>query len=189
MGHAKPATVIARATCTLLLCAAVFISAMPRAHALRLKPGSFVLQSGMGPGFKLGSTVGGSPGYVMLNVGGEYAVSSAWTAIVDTSLGLADTVPVRVRTGGRFRLTGLGVPFLPYAQVQSSFGRLYGVLGADLWVAGGRVGIGTDYFLTKDYAVGALASADLGRTLGARPAFYGSFEFFIYAARVYGSGL
>lgn len=130
----------------------------------------------MGPGFKLGSTLGGSSGFLLLDSQIENALSRHLSTVVGVGLGLADTIPIRLRGGFRYRIANLDLPLSPFGQVQLTLGRLYDVIGANLNVAGIRAGIGIDYFLTANLATGLLIAADLGTTMGQRPAFFGTLE-------------
>ena len=97
---------------------------------------------------------------------------------VELSFGLAGSQPLKLRAGGRYRLTGLvgDLPVSPYVLAQISAGRLFDVLGANLTTIGVRAGGGADYFLTANFAVGALAGWELARTTGERPTSYSQIE-------------
>lgn len=145
-------------------------------QARTLEPGSIWFNGGVGPGFRVGSPLGGSDTYLMLNAQGEYLLSSALGATGEVSLGLAETNPFKIRLGASYHFSGLELPILPYAFGQLSVGRLLDVLGADLTTLGGRVGGGADYFLTARFKVGALFGWELATTLGDRPVTYSQIE-------------
>ncbi len=151
------------------------------ALARTVDPGSFSVSGGIGPTLRLGSTLSAGRAYFMLQGGAEYDFTSSIGAIADLSYGLGSSQPFRFHVGGRYRLTKLDLPVSPYAQLQLSVGKLYGVLGADLTYWGARVGAGADYFLTKNFGAGALVGLDLGSTTGDRPAFYGLVDILVYA--------
>jgi hypothetical protein len=155
---------------------------IPNAAAARTtEAGSTVLGAMIGPGFKLGSTLGGSSAYLLTGVQAEYVFDKSLSAVADLSVGLAGTVPVRFHAGARYRFSDLELPISPYIQGQVTIGRLNNVLGATLPYLGLRVGAGADYFLTSNIAVGALAAVDMGSTTGDRPAFYGTVDVLAYA--------
>jgi hypothetical protein len=142
------------------------------AQARTVDPGTFWLSGGLGGAFKEGSNLGGSNGYLMLTVQGEYVVSSNWGVVGDVTLGnlgLWGTNPLRVHAGARYRLTGLQLPVSPYAQLQFSAGKLFNALGANLWTFGPRVALGADYFLTAKLLVGAAVGYELLVTTGPWP--------------------
>jgi hypothetical protein len=166
-----------------LLLLTALVCALPAvAGARTVEPGKITASVAVGPGFQWGSILGGSGIWLVLQGRGEYAVDEKLGVVADLQLGLSDTVPVRFRAGGRYRLTGLELPVSPYGQAQLSIGRLYDVIGADLTVWGLFAGIGADYFLTAQLGTGALIGMDFGRTTGDRPAFYGTVEITVYAS-------
>ncbi len=165
----------------------LFISLIPGAALARnVEAGSMLVSAGVGGGIKMASPLGGdgTGGHLLLMAQGEYALSKALGAVVGVNLGLGSIVPLRLRLGGRYRLTDLGLPVVPYGQVQLSVGELFNVIGADLTTLGVHVAVGADYFLTADLAVGGSLGFDLSSTFGDRPAFYGTFEFMAVATYV-----
>jgi hypothetical protein len=146
-----------------------------------VEPGAVQLGAQVGPGLRLGSELGGSRAHLVLNGIGEYAFDKVWAANLELGLGLASTVQLLARAGARYRVADLGIPVSPYGLAQVSATRLVGVIGANLWALGLRLGTGADYFLTKQWAVGALLATDLGTTLGDRPAFLGTVEILVGA--------
>jgi hypothetical protein len=166
-----------------LLCLSLLLLILPGAAAARnVEPGTFIGTAFIGPSIRLGSTLGGSRGYLALGAQGEYSLDKSLSALGDVSLGLAGTIPLRLHAGVRYRLTDLGLPISPYVQGQLAYGKLYDVLGANLTFLGLRAGAGADYFLTADMATGVLLALDFGGTLGARPAFYGTVDALVYAS-------
>ena len=152
------------------------------AGARTVEPGTMTVAGAVGPGFRMGSRLGGSRAYLLLGGQVEYAGTSTLTSIADFSLGLADTIPVRLRAGARYRLAGTEGPFAPYLQGQIVVGRLWDVIGANLWVLGVRGAAGADYFLSARLGVGAVVGVDVGRTLVSPSAFYNTFDVIAYAS-------
>lgn len=152
------------------------------AYAVNVEPGSLWGSFGLGPGFKLGTELGGSKAYALLDGDVNYSFTENLSVDGELTLGLANTIPWRWRLGGRYRFSDLKMPVSPYVLAQFSTGVLFDVIGANLWVVGGRFGGGADYFLTADIGVGAQLTFDLGSTLGQRPAFYGTSEILAYAS-------
>lgn len=169
-----------------LLMLAVVLLLPGAARARTVEPGTIWATAALGPGFRLGSALGAADGNLLVMAQGEYAISSALSAVAELNLGIARTLPLRFRPGARYRLTGLALPLSPYAQAQLSVGELFDVLGANLTYIGARLGAGADYFLTGDLSAGASLGVDLGSTVGERSAFYGSFEVMIYASMALG---
>jgi hypothetical protein len=151
------------------------------ASARTMEAGAVSLSAGLGPAFKLGSTLNASGGYLMAFGQGEYNLSNAVSALGTVELGLSGTVPLRLHVGGRYRLVGLDLPISPYAQAQVTVGRLYDVINTNLTYVGFRLGAGADYFLTAKISGGLTAFLDLGSTTGVRPAFYGLSGVLLYA--------
>lgn len=151
------------------------------ASARTLEPGAVLLSASLGPGIRLGSTLGGSGGYFVAAAQAEYAFEKSLSAVADVSIGLAGTIPLRFHAGARYRLSDLDLPISPYVQAQLSAGRLYNVLGANLPYYGVRLAGGGDYFLTGNLGAGALVGVDLGSTTGERPAFHGIVDVLVYA--------
>ena len=56
-------------------------------HARNIEPGELRCSLAVGPGFKLDQTLGGAPGYFMLDIVGEYTFSKAASVIANASLG------------------------------------------------------------------------------------------------------
>ena len=146
------------------------------AQARTMEAGSLWMNSSFGSGVKLGSRVGGSNGFLMLNAGTEYLLSPELSVIADIDVGVAGTIPLRLHAGARYRLTGLGSPLSPFAQLQLTAGRVYNALGADLGLFGIRAGLGADYFITSRLAGGLVTHLDLNTTLAETRAFYGVWE-------------
>lgn len=149
------------------------------AAARNVEPGSVWVGAQLGPAFKLGTRLGGSGGYLMLGASGEYSFSKQLGVAADLQLGnfgFIGTSPFRLRAGGRYRLTDLGLPVAPYGEVKMSLGRLSDVIGANLTIWGVHLAAGADYFLTAELAVGGHVGIDLGSTISDRSAFYGTFE-------------
>ncbi len=155
------------------------------ATARTVEPGTFALSGGVGPAFKLGSSLGASSAYLHLMAQGEYSFNKSLSGVADVALGLAGTVPLRLHLGPRYRFADLDLPISPYVQAQISVGRLYGVLGADLTYIGARLGGGADYFLTANLALGGLVAVDFGSTTGDAPRFYGTVDVFAYASYIF----
>ena len=149
------------------------------ASARTVEPGSIWLAVGSGFGFKTATNIGGSSGFWMVNVQGEYCFSTTLSLVSDVDIGLANTNPIRLRIGTKHRMTGLDLPLSPYLQVQASVGRLFNALGANLTLLGVRAGLGVDYFLTRRISASVGFSTDLGTTLGERPALYGTHELLV----------
>jgi hypothetical protein len=152
------------------------------AQARNVEPGTIWLTGGPGFDLKMGSPLGGSKAHFLLLAQGEYDFTKSLGIVAGVNLGLAGTVPLRFRVGGKYRLADLGLPIAPWGQAQLSVGRLFDVLGANLTTLGVNVAIGADYFLMANLAVGAMAGFDVSTTLGERPAFYGTFEFLAVAS-------
>ncbi len=159
-----------------LLC----LVAVPAA-ARTMEAGNLSATAGIGPGFRLGRTLGASNTYLMALGQGEYNLSSAMSVIGGVELGISGTVPLRLHLGGRYRLVGLDLPISPYAQAQMSVGRLFDVINTNLTYLGLRLGAGADYFLTAKIAAGANVFTDMGSTTGVRPAFFGVVGLMVYA--------
>ncbi len=151
------------------------------AQAITVEPGSLRGSGFAGPAFKLSGQLGGSG--ANLTVGGtlEYSISSQISFVGDVALGLADTLPMRLRAGGRYRFTGLKLPVSPYAQGELSFAYLVDVINANIPAIGIRAAGGADYFLTKDMSVGAQVGLDIARTVTDYPVTFGTLEFFALA--------
>ncbi len=150
-------------------------------NAKTMSPGDTWVRAGFGLGAKLGSQIGGSNYFLMLNAGAEHSFDSNFSFVGDVDWGVAGTLPLRIHAGGRYRLTGLELPLSPFAQLQLSGGMVFNALGADLGLAGLRAGLGTDYFITSKLSGGAVLNFDFNTTLGERPAFYGQWEFLLSA--------
>ncbi len=147
-------------------------------HARTAEPGDISVGGQLGLGSRMSSKLGagGYEPYLMLGGTGEYAIDMNLAAAGELSLALGRSIPIRLRAGAKYRLTGLELPISPYGLGQLSVGRIYDVLGADLTLWGIRLGVGADYFLTKKFSAGVLLAIDLGSSLGTRPAMYGTFE-------------
>lgn len=158
------------------------VAGSPTAQARTVDPGSIWVGGGIGPGIKMPSELGGSSGYFLLDAFGEYAVDSNLSGVLGLNLGLADTKPLRLRVGGRYRLTDLNMAFSPYLLTQLSWAKVFDVLGANLQYIGIRAGVGTDYFLTRTLAAGVMLGMDIGMTISERPAFYGTWEILLTTA-------
>ncbi len=167
------------------LVAVVLLLAPALVQARTVEPGTWSGSAGIGPGILMGSALGASGAYLELNVQGEYAFTKAVSAVGGLDFGISGSVPLRLRLGGRYRLTDLDLPVSPYGQVQLSFGRVWDVIGANLNTLGCYVGVGADYFLTAKLGVGGQLGMDLSSTLGERPAFYGIVEVLAYATYVF----
>jgi hypothetical protein len=152
------------------------------AKARNVEPGKLVVTGAVGPSFRMGSRLGGSRGNLTLDAGGEYTFSKKLSAVGDLALGLAGTIPLKLRAGARYRITDLNLPVSPYGQAQLSFGRLYDVIGANMNFFGVRLAGGADYFLTAKLGFGALLGMELTSTLAETKAFYGSFDVLAYAS-------
>ncbi len=157
------------------------------ASARNVEAGELWVTGGPGAGFKMGSPLGGSAGYLMLMAQGEYTLSSSLGIVAGLNYGLAGTMPLRLRAGGRYRIADLDLPVVPWAQAQLSVGRLFDVIGANLTTLGVHLGGGADYFLTASLAVGGMIGVELSSTLGERPAFYGTFEIMALASWSFGA--
>jgi hypothetical protein len=147
-----------------------------------VEPGAVSVAGFLGPDLRLGSDLSAGRTYLLFAGQGEYDVTSQLGVVADLSLGLGSIKALRFHVGGRYRLTQLDLPLSPYAQLQLSVGKLYGVLGADLRFLGVRAGVGADYFLTRNFGAGAMLAADLGSTTGERPAFFGTIDVLVYAS-------
>lgn len=158
------------------LLALFVVSVATTARARTVEPGATSAGVAFGPGFKLGSPLGGSGAFLMLNGHGEYALSSSLGLTGEASVGLANSRSTRLRVGARYRLTQLDLPLSPYAFGQGMVGRLYDVLGTSLNVWGVRAGVGADYFLTASWAAGASIGWELQRTTGVRPVTFSGLE-------------
>jgi len=139
-----------------------------------------MIAGAIGPGFGLGGKVGASGAILMLEGEGEYTFTKSLSAVGDLSLGLAGTKPVRLAGGARYRLAGLDLPVSPFAQAELTFGRLYGVLNANLNYWGLRLGGGADYMVTAKISAGGLLAYTLARTFGDRPSYYGTLDVLAY---------
>jgi hypothetical protein len=159
------------------LLALVVVLLPASALARNLEPGSLWVSGGVGGGVKMASPHGGSGGHFLLLGQGEYAINKTFGIVGGVGFGMASTKPLKARVGVRYRLSDLGLPVSPWGQAQLSVGGLFNVIGADLFTIGVNVAGGADYFLTADLSVGGQIGVDLSSTLGARPAFYGTFEF------------
>ena len=169
---------------TLILWVSLSIVAR-EASARTVEPGSIIVGGAIGPSFKLGSDLGMSSAYLMLNGTGEYVFTPEWSGIGSVALGLAGTIPVRVRLGGRYRITGAELPLSPYVQLEVSAGRMFDVLGANLNSFGVRAGGGADYFLSANWMVGVLGAIELARTTGERPANYSTLDLLLTFGHVF----
>jgi hypothetical protein len=159
----------------LAVCVGVSIAAGV-ASARTMEPGNIVVGGGVGPSFKTGSELGMSSGYLMLNGLGEYVFTPEISGVASVAAGLAGTIPLRVRLGGRYRIIGGQLPLSPYVQLEASVSRLYDVLGTNLTSYGLRAGGGADYFLSANWMVGILGAWALARTTGERPASYSTID-------------
>jgi hypothetical protein len=168
---------------------ALALSLLPAVVSARtVEPGSLMASGGIGPGFKMGSALGASGTYFLVNGQGEYSFTKDLSAVAGLELGLSGTKPLKLRAGARYRLTNLDLPVSPYAEVQFSVGRLWNVIGADLTTVGARIGGGADYFLTAKLAVGGQLGFDFSSTLGQRRAYYGLVEVLALATYVFDLG-
>ena len=167
------------------LLALVVLSVPMAAFGRTVEAGSIMASGGLGPGFRLGSSLGASSVYLLLNGQGEYAFTPELAAVGGLQLGVSGSVPFRFRAGGRYRLTKLDLPVSPYAQVQLSVGRVWDVIGANLTTLGAFLGVGADYFLTAKLAVGGQLGLDLSSTLGARPSCFSIVEVLATATYVF----
>jgi hypothetical protein len=147
-----------------------------------VEPGSFSVAGFLGPDLRVGSGLNAGRTYLLFAGQAEYDLTSQAGVVADLSVGWGSSTPVRFHLGGRYRLTQLDLPVSPYAQLQLSYGKLYGVLGADLRYIGARAGVGADYFLTRNFGAGVMLATDLGSTTGDRPAFYGTIDILVYAS-------
>ncbi len=161
---------------------ACFVLVTSPAAARTVDPGAFSLGGGVGPGLRLGSLLDAGRFYLVLAGQAEYTLTSTVSTVGDVSFGFGSAFPLRLHIGGRYRFSDFGLPPIsPYVQVQLSLGRILGVLGASLTYVGMRAGGGVDYFLTRNFAVGAVLGADGGFTTGERPALYNVFDLLVYA--------
>ncbi|MCK5690861.1 hypothetical protein KAI87_16390 [Myxococcota bacterium] len=151
------------------------------AQAITVEPGSLRASGFAGPAFKISNQLGGSGANLTLGGGLEYSVSSNISFVGDFSLGLAGTNPMRLRAGGRYRFTGLGLPVSPYAQAELSFAYLIDVINSNIPAVGIRTAGGADYFLTKEMSVGAQIGLDLARTITDYPVTFGNLDFLAVA--------
>ncbi len=155
--------------------------AISPASARNVEADALNIGATIGPSFKIGTTLGGSSAYGTLGITGDYALDSAWSLAGDVTVGLANTVPLRLHLGTRWRKGNLDLPLSPYLRVDCTLARLYDVLGADLTAMGGRLGAGVDYFVTASITAGLLVGVDLLGTFGDRPAFTGLVDLLLYA--------
>ncbi len=170
----------------LLLAVSVGVSiAADTASARTMEPGNIVIGGGIGPSFKTGSELGMSSGYLMLNGIGEYVITPEISGVASVAAGLAGTIPLRLRVGGRYRIVGGQLPISPYVQLEVSAGRLYDVLGTNLTSFGLRAGGGADYFLSANWMVGVLGAWELARTTGERPANYSTIDVLLTFGHVF----
>jgi hypothetical protein len=163
-----------------LLCSILFSVA---AQARTVEPGSIWLSGALGPGFKMGSRLGFG-NFLVVAAQGEYAFSEKLSAVGDLTIGnlnLFGTKPLRIRAGGRYRLSGIELPVSPYAQAELSLGKLENVLGASLTTWGVRFSAGADYFLTAKTLVGAVLGYEFLRTAGPRPTAFGQLDLLFLA--------
>ena len=151
------------------------------ARARNVEADTLNIGATIGPSFKIGSTLSGSPAYGTLGMIADYALDSTWSLAGDVTVGLASTVPLRLHAGARWRKGNLDLPLSPYLRVDYTIARLYDVLGADLTAMGGRLGAGVDYFVTASITSGLLIGVDLLGTFGDRPAFTGLVDVLLYA--------
>ncbi|MBI5510103.1 MAG: hypothetical protein HY903_15205 [Deltaproteobacteria bacterium] len=155
------------------------------AWGLTVEPGSIIGSAALGPGFRLGSALGASGAYLLVNAQGEYAFDKSLSAVAGLNLGVSGSVPLRLRAGARYRLADLDLPVSPFAQAQLSFGRIWDVIGANLTTLGAYLGAGADYFLTAKLSVGGQVGVDLSTTMGQRPAFLGMVEIVAFGSYVF----
>lgn len=169
-----------------LLAALIFLTTSLSAQARTLEAGSIWGSGEIGPALRLSSALGGSSGYFLAGVAGEYVVNKNLGVIADFTignLGFLGSVPIRLRPGVRYHFTNLALPVSPYGQAQFSIGGLRNVLGANLWTMGVRFGGGADYFLTSKLSVGGQIGIELGSTLNSeRSAFFGTAELLFVAS-------
>lgn len=177
--HRLPSVVFALAVASALLLNANV------AQARTMEPGTWIVGAGVGPSFKTGSELGMSSAYFMLNGTGEYVFMPEFSAIGSVALGLAGTIPVRLRAGGKYRITGSELPLSPFVQAELSAGRMFDVLGSNLNSYGLRVGGGADYFLSANIMVGVLGAIELARTTGDRPANYSTIDLLLTCGFVF----
>ncbi len=164
----------------LLVILALSVSLPTAASARSVDAGSVWVGAGLGPGFKLGSRLGGGGFYALMSAQGEYALDKTFGIVGDLqlgNLGFIGTSPLRLRAGARYRMTGLDLPVAPYGEVKLGIGRIYGVINANIGWLGLHFAIGADYFLTAKLAVGGHLGLDLGSTYGTESnSFYGTVE-------------
>ena len=134
-----------RAVFLALALALVLLPSLARARTV--EPGSVMGSAMLGPGFRLGSELGASNVYLLVNAQGEYAFTKSLSAVGGLMLGLSGSVPLRFRAGARYRLADLDLPVSPYGQVQLSVGRVWDVIGANLTTIGVYFAGGADYHL------------------------------------------
>ena len=150
--------------------------ACTNARATTVEPGSIRIGGGLGPATKFTENLGGSNSFLMLNINSEYSVNRNLSGIIDFELGIANTIPLNLRAGVRYRLTGLDLPISPYGQLQLGAGRLINALGADLSTLAISMAAGVDYFLTSKITVGIISHLNLNTSLGERPANFGIWQ-------------
>ncbi len=140
------------------------------------------VSGGIGPAVKMESSLPASAAYMMINAGFEYAFTPVISTITDLAIGAAGTVPFTLRTGVRARLSGLRSPFSPYTQLQWVGGVTFNVGDHHPFTTGARLGVGADYFLSKNLAIGCVWAFNLLYTAGATDAFYGTVEWIFSVA-------
>ncbi len=155
------------------------------AHARTMEPGNWIVGAGVGPSFKTGSELGMSGAYFMINGTGEYVFMPEFSAIGSVALGLAGTIPIRIRAGGKYRIIGSQLPLSPFVQAELSAGRMFDVLGTNLNSYGIRAGGGADYFLSANVMIGVLGAIELARTTGDRPANYSTIDILLTCGFVF----
>ncbi len=167
---------------SLVVCLTLTAIASAPTTARAKEPGSLWLGGAIGPSFKVGSRLGGSGGNLSLAGQAEYTLDPKVSVIAGLTLGLAGTVPLQLRAGGRYRVSISKMPIRPYGQAELVVGRLFDVIGANLTVYGLRLGGGADFMLRPQVAVGGLVAYQLARTVSDRPTVFGSFELFATAS-------
>jgi hypothetical protein len=172
-----------RSVALALIAGALMISSV--AQARTMEPGTLIIGGAVGPAFRLGSDLGMSKDYLMLNGTAEYTFSKEWSVIGAAAMGLANTIPFQLRAGGRYRIIGGEMPISPYVQAELTVGRLFDVLGANLTSTGARFGGGADYFLTASWMVGLQGACSWQTTLGNRPAGYSMLDLLITFGHVF----
>ncbi len=155
-----------------LLLFGLLLGAAPAAHAYSVDGGNVIVRPVLGVSINAlrleAATRKSAPGGLLTGLDLDFSINgplnlSAFVRPV-VFVGFVD---VQVGLGGKYRVTGLGTPFVPYASAMVT------AAGATQlrWVTmphanvGARAALGVDYFVMKDLAVGAEAATEASALL------------------------